>query len=538
MQLGHDPIRSGSCLDTIARPVAAFLRLGKLTCVIVALFLNIACQNRDVEAQSEAATAMAMLEQNRIAEARLAINRALVLKDDVPELHIARGRIELAAGATSAAFDAYFDALALDASNPEALQAVSQLGLQTGDIRASLKATDTLVLLNPADTTALITRGVHALISSRLDEADEYAARALAINTLSDEAIILRSRVLYLKGQNQAALDLLEQHVGDREPSVGIHLARLELFRATRNPAGMEAQFLALRSTDQYRWQLQVDEANFLLKTGRADKGLDLTVQLLSSPDLPREGLNSVLSLWDIWEISDLPPQAVDAISQNGSISARYSVATVLARHSSLRSAEKMAGTLQGNDRDAFKALIAFRSARISEAVRVSEQVLERDESHCLGLEVLAAANLTNKKWRGALSAAQQLAAQCPAEVAGWIISARAYEGLGDTANARRVLRQGAEANPQHVGYAIEHTGWLRKQGKDRQAIAVARRLTRNAPALSRGWELYRDLCSAAKDPCLEDAERGLADSRTRFWIDYKPGETPPPGLFGRLKEI
>jgi hypothetical protein len=55
---------------------------------------------------------------------------------------------------------------------------------------------------------------------------------------------------------------------------------------------------------------------------------------------------------------------------------------------------------------------------------------------------------------------------------------------------------------------------------------------------LSRGWELYRDLCSAAKDPCLEDAERGLADSRTRFWIDYKPGETPPPGLFGRLKEI
>ena len=150
MQLGHDPIRSGSCLDTIARPVAAFLRLGKLTCVIVALFLNVACQNRDVDAQAEAATAMAMLEQNRIAEARLAINRALVLKDDVPELHIARGRIELAAGATSAAFDAYFDALTLDASNPEALQAVSQLGLQTGDIRASLKATDTLVLLNPA----------------------------------------------------------------------------------------------------------------------------------------------------------------------------------------------------------------------------------------------------------------------------------------------------------------------------------------------------------------------------------------------------
>jgi tetratricopeptide (TPR) repeat protein len=538
MQLGHDPIRSGSCLDTIARPFAAFLRIGKLTCVIVALFLSVACQDRDVDAQSEAATAMAMLEQNRIAEARLAINRALLLKDDVPEFHIVRGRIELAAGATSAAFDAYFDALTLDASNPEALQAVSQLGLQTGNIRASLKATDTLVLLNPADTTALITRGVHALISSRLDEADEYAARVLAINPLSDEAVILRSRVRYLKGQNQGALDLLEQHVGDREPSAGIHLMRLELFRATRNPKGMEAQFLALRSTDQYAWQLQVDEANFLFKTGRREKGLDLTVELLSSPDLPREGLRSVLALWDIWGISDLPPQAIDAISQNGSGSARFSVATALARNSSLRSAEQMAGTLQGNDRDALKALIAFRSARISEAVRIAGQILERDETHCLGLEVLAGANLTNKKWREALSAAQQLAAQCPAEAAGWNISARAYAGLGDSQNARRVLGQGAEANPQSVGYAIEQTGWLRSEGRDREAIAVARRLTRNAPAMSRGWELYRDLCSAAKDPCLEDAERGLADSRTRFWIDYKPGETPPPGLFGRLKEI
>ena len=538
MQLGHDPIRSGSCLDTIARLFATFVRRGKPACVIVTLFLGVACQNRDVDAQAEAANAMTMREQNRIAEARLAISRALVLKDDLPEFHIARGRIELAAGATSAAFDAYFDALTLDASNPEALQAVSQLGLQTGNIRASLKATDTLVLLNPTDTNALVTRGVHALISSRLDEADEYAGRVLAINPLSDEAIILRSRVLYLKGQNEVALDLLDQHGQDRQPSAGIHLMRLELFRATRNPKGMEAQFLALRSTDQYLWPLKVDEANFLFKTGQAARGLDLTVQLLSSPDLPREGLSSVLALWDIWQISDLSPQAVAAISQTGTVPARYSVAIILARHSGLRSAEKMAGSIQGNDRDALMALVAFRSARVAEAARIAGQLLKRDKSHCLGLEVLAAVHLTSKRWREALSAAQQLSAQCPAELAGWNISARAYEGLGDSANARRVLRQGAETNPQHVGYAIEHTRWLRDQGNDREAIAVARRLTRAAPAITRGWKLYRDLCKDAKDPCLQDAERGLADSRTRFWIDYKPGETPPPGLFARLKEV
>ena len=507
-------------------------------CIIVALFLVVACQNRDVDAQAEASDAMAMLEQKRIPEARLAINRALALKDDVSEFHIARGRIELAAGATSAAFDAYSDALTLDASNREALQAVSQLGLQTGNIRASLKATDTLVLLNPADTTALLTRGVHALISSRLDEAEDYAGRVLAINPYSDEAIILRSRVRYIKGEHQDALDLLEQFSRGRTPSAGIYLMRLELFRARKDPKGMEAQFRALRLTDQYRWQLQVDEANFLFKTGRRDKALDLTVQLLSSSELPREALTSVIALWDVWEVIDLPPQAVAAISEKGTLPARYSVATILARHAAVSSAEKIARSLQGNDHEALKALLAFRSAQLSDAARIASQILERDKSHCLGIEVLAAVNLTKKKWQVALAGAQQLAAQCPSEAAGWVIAAGAYDGLGDPANAQRVLRQGAESNPQNVGYLIEHTRWLRNHGKDREAIAVARRFTRNAPAISRGWKLYSDLCNGAKDRCLEDASRGLVESRTRFWIDYKPGEAPPPGLFGRLKEV
>ena len=504
----------------------------------MALLFSVACQDRDIDAQIEAANAMAMLEQNRIAAARLAINRALVLKDDVPAFHIARGRIELAAGATSAAFDAYSDALALDASNPEALQAVSQLGLQTGNIRDSLKATDTLILLNPSDTTALVTRGVHALISSRLDEAEDYAGRVLAINAYSDEATILRSRVLYLKGKNQEALDLLEQHSRDREPSAGILLMRLELFRARRDAKGMEAQFRALREAGQNTWQLQVDEANFLFKTGRPSEALDLTAQLLSSPELPREALLSVLALWSIWQITDLPPPALAAISANGTKLARYSVAIFLARHSAVSSAEEIAGSLDGNDHDAVNALLALRSARLSEAVRLANEVLERDKTHCLALEVVSAANLTKRKWRAALSEAQQLAAQCPDDAAGWTLAAKAYAGLGDPENGQRVLQQGAEANPQDLAYVIEHTRWLRNQGMDREAIAVARRLTRNAPAISRGWELYRDLCNSAKDPCLKDAERGLADSKTRFWIDYKPGEAPPPGLFGRLKEI
>lgn len=538
MRLDHDPIRSGSCLDRMQRGVSTIPRRRKIFCAVLALVLVTGCQNRDVEAQAEAANAVAMLEQNRIAEARIAINRALLLRDDVADYHIARGRIELAAGSVSAAFDAYADALTLDASNIEALQAVSQLGLQTGNIIESLKATDTLVLLNPRDTNALVTRGLHALISSRRDEADDYAARALAVNPFSDEAIILRSRILFLSGKNQDALDLLNKQARERAASAGISLMRLELFRAQRDAQGMKAQFDALRATNQKTWQLDVDEANFLFKVGQRDAALALTVELLSSAELSREALRSIMALWNVWAITDVPPQAVAEISGKGTEHARYSVALFLARQSAITGATQVSERLEGNDRDALRAFIAMRSGRNPEAARLAGQILEADKTHCLGLEIQSRIHLSQGKMREALSKAQELAAQCPDEVAGWIIAAQAYSAMDDPENARRVFRQGAEVNPQDLVYFKEFTRWLRSEDRSREAIAVARRLTRDAPAMVRGWELYRDLCKAAADPCSQDAERGLEDSRTRYWIDYKPGENPPPGLFGRLKEI
>ena len=538
MALDYDPNQSGSGLDRFRRACCGVVGLGPFICAITILLFTPACQNREIEAQTEAASALAMLDQNRLAEARMAINRALLLQDDVPDYHLAKGRIELAAGSNSAAYDAYFDALGLQPNNFEALQAVSQLGLQTGNINASLKATDTLILLNPSDTTALITRGVHALISSRLDEADEYAGRALAINAFSDEALILRSRILYLKGQNEDALDLLEDRSSEREDSVGVHLTRLELYRASRNPKGMATQFNALRKMGHKPWELVVDEANFLFKTGRRDAALDLTTDLLVSDDPGQEARESIEALWTIWEISDLSDETIAMIATKGSKSVRYDVAVFLARHLAVASALKLSSTLEGHDRSSVQAFIAMRQGRHSDAGRLIAQVLETDKTHCLGLEVRAQISLAAGKLRQSLSDAQQLAIQCPNELAGWQMAAESYSKLRDPDNARRILGEGAEANPQNIDYVSHHTTWLRSNGRQREALAVARRFTRDAPAIVQGWNLYRQLCEDFSDPCAAEARRGLTDAQTRYWIDYAPGESTPPGLFGRLKGI
>src|SRR3546814_17024354 len=97
-----------------------------------------ACTRPDAAAANDAARAQDLLDQRRFAEARVAIKDAIAERDDEPQFHILRGRIEFAAHAVPQAFDAYSNAMALDPSQLDALQAVSPPGPPTGHLPQSL----------------------------------------------------------------------------------------------------------------------------------------------------------------------------------------------------------------------------------------------------------------------------------------------------------------------------------------------------------------------------------------------------------------
>src|SRR5690606_36914425 len=101
---------------------------------------------------------------------------------------------EMAAGSLSSAFNAYSDAMSLDPTNMEALQAVSQLGLQTGNFRGSIEATDAILSLTPDEPGALLVRGLHAVIRKRFAEADGIADRILARDPNDEGGVILKAR--------------------------------------------------------------------------------------------------------------------------------------------------------------------------------------------------------------------------------------------------------------------------------------------------------------------------------------------------------
>ncbi|HEU4650377.1 MAG TPA: hypothetical protein VFS49_03080, partial [Croceibacterium sp.] len=96
---------------------------------------------------------------------------------------------------------------------------------------------------------------------------------------------------------------------------------------------------------------------------------------------------------------------------------------------------------------------------------------------------------------------------------------------------------QALDANKQSSALTAAYTSWLVTEGRSREAVAMARRLTRNAPALVSGWRLYGDLCQRFEPGCVDEARDGLGDARTRYGVDLPVGSAPPNGLFGRLTE-
>ncbi len=506
-----------------------------LISLLVAFLLLGGCTNSDAAAAADAARAQALLDQRRIAEARLAIRDAIAERDDEPQFHILRGRIEMAAQSPTGAYDAYSDAMSLDSTNMEALQAVSQLGLQTGHFRQSLEATDAILALSPEEPSALLMRGLHAVIRKRFDEAEGFADRILARHPDDEGGVILKARIAVRKGKPQNALNVLAPYGAAKPNTPGVAMTRLEIYRSMHDAVGMRGQFALLRNLVPGDPALRVDEANFAFKDGRARDANSLLVALLADPATQRGLVNDILALWREY-FSEAPSDAdLAPIARTGSAATRIAVAEFYAWRDRVAAARRLAAGLGADKRGALDALILSRDGDWPAARKQAEQVLARDATDCLALTVRAEAMLGASKPVEAQRSAQLAATQCPGQIRAWMALASAYAGRDDADNASRVWREGIDSNRQNSEIAAAAVTWLLANGQSREALAVARRLTHDAPALLGGWRLYRATCERLKDICSATAAAGLRDAATDYAIDLPPGQALPNGLFGRI---
>jgi tetratricopeptide (TPR) repeat protein len=508
------------------------------TFIIVCCILVLpSCSDGSEEAAENAVLAQQALSSNNLPAARAAIAAAIADRDDVVEYHVLRGRIELALGSAGAAFDAYSDALALDPTNGEALLAVARLGLSTGNLRESLEATERVLALAPNQLDALLVRGIHSIVKRNYAEAIEYADKILALSPGNEGGTILKARALYMSRRPDEALDALKEISGDAMGSQSAALTRLEIYRALRRPNEMATEFERLRVLRADDSALLIDEANFRFKRGERRQAHRLVAEALTNPEADAPSAGRAVALWREYGADDLPAVEFERIGRKANVAARAVFARFLIEQGRVRETSRAIAALPRNVAAGLAARNHLLSGDDEQAGRLAAQVLGRDKTDCDALIAAAGSAMKLQKPADALRFAQQASSECPTWSGGWTSAARAYERLGRAGGVNRVFAEALEANKQSSQLTAAYARWLVSVGRPREAIAMARRLTRYAPALTSGWRLYGDLCRKFDSACVAEAATGLANARSLFGIDLPPGTPPPNGLFGRLVE-
>ena len=493
------------------------------------------CSDSETDAAQYAAQAEILLDQNRLFEARQTIGKAITARDDVPEYHLLRGRIEFKAGNFESAYQAYSEALALNPSSAEALQAVSQLGLRVGQLDASVDATNKLLVLNPNQTDALLVRGLQALIKRNYASTNTTADQILAIDPLNEGGVVLKARASFLSGDAEEAAQILQGYERARPNTEAVSLTRLEIYRALRNPNMMAQQYADLKKLRPDDLAIRLDHANFLYKTGKSADATALVVNVLVNKSATPLIVESAVELWQEYGISALDSTSYQAISSTGIPAARIATSRYFASKGNTAVASALLAGMTGVDADAEWAQFAIFKGENGRAQNIVQEILSTDETHCSALKTQAFLWYLKRRNADALRAAQQASAECPDRSDLWQLTAKVYQAMDDDANVRRVFAQGLDANKQSEPLSRAFSEYLFAHNLSREAIAVARKLTRSAPALNSGWRLYADICAKSKSSCVTEAKEGLVDSQTRFGVDTLPGELPPNGLFGRL---
>ncbi len=505
----------------------------------LALLLVAACGNSEKQAMRYGEAAQQQLEAGAIAAARLSIQRAIKEDDSIAQLHILRGRIEFSARSPAGAFDAYSDALSLDAMNVEALQGVAQFGLQTGHLREAQDAADRILALNPGDQNGLVTTGLLQVVQKRTAQAIQTADKILAADPGSEGGTILKARSLFIQGQNKEAMEVVAKARSISGPSEGLSMTLLELYRETGNSAGMLEEFAQLRKFRPKDLDLRLDEANLLYKLGQTGDARNLLYATAQSPQIYADQARKMAEIIREYDVAPF----TDA--QMGSLAAKApsEMKNELARfYLDMGQPEKLDVLLSGGssiDSRALKARAAVAFNQNDQALAVANAVLEKDKTQCDAMLARSEAYLKQGKTEPAIIDAQSAQSQCPQILAGWMALARSYQARQSPTEVRRVFEQAIRKNPQNTYLSANFVGWLMSRNESGRALSVAQRLVRMAPALDSGWALYGKTCAAISGSgCEGEANAGLAAAKRILGRDLAPGEKPPNGLFGRLRRL
>jgi tetratricopeptide (TPR) repeat protein len=477
------------------------------------------CTSIDDKAAEQATAAGTAFQQGNLPAARIYINRAIDLRDDVSEYWLLLARVQARLGENAGAYKAYRNVLVMDRSNLEALAALSQLGVTLGKAEEVEEFADKLLLVNPDDPVPLITKGHAALARGDRKAALGFAERVLQQAPGNGGALVLKAQVLMHAGKLAAAAQLLEASMTPQGDGRSRLIALLEIYRRLADVAAYRRTLVRLAQDDQKDSRVQLQLASLLYDSGDIRAASALTHTLLQRHSQDQTLALALLELWLETGPSALGGNEQSELKKSGSPIARAVAASFLASTGEPRAARAILGpdvAAMPYDGSSLAVHAAFAQAlaaqgRSANARSVFDRVLRIDSHNPLALAGRAQLKLAEGDSFGALSDARVLVADDPRSVSSRLLLVEVLSARHEQELAESALREGIDARPDATRLASALAARLLARNAVGEAGLVLRNLRDADPIGHRARALRAKLCPTIGPSCGDDTPRPTA---------------------------
>lgn len=522
-----------SALWPPSRRGAAASRRRYATIPIAALALALsACQSANERAAAAQAQAQQLAAMGDYRGAQKQFDMAVRLRDDSPDLWIARARNQIQLGNYSGAFGSFRAALDQDRSNREAIDALAQLSLASNSLDDAGRYADQLLAIDPGSLNGRLVRATVALRRGRLDAAEQMTKALLAEQPDQEVVRVLASRVAEQRGDLKQAQALIASIFaqGGGSPDLRRQLAALYQrdydTRALLTVARREAD---ARSTDRdaqialARVQLLLGQDDAaaatlaaLYKPGADDATRDATVTMLADADVAPARLAAALK-----RVSAPSPALVLAIAEYAVRREDWATARRL-----LAPYDGQAPTAATTDAQGALAAALAGSGDAAGATRLANAVLAFDEDQPMALTARATAALAQGDANAALRDARVVLRDDPTSPYAYALLARIYRAQGDTLLADRTLADGARTATDDATMLRLYATMLAQRDRLDEALSLARAFTLRNPLSASAWATRQRLCRAGSDPACAARSTAILAKLHGQTVSVPP---PPP---------
>ena len=422
--------------------------LNSAKCVLAALVITTGsgCDTAATRAQSahdEYQTAIAL---NDLPRARTALVRLVTAKDDVADYWMELGRVEVQLGNFEEAYQAFSRAYELKQGDPVILQALLQIALKAGDLKAARKHAEEFELLSPNNPIVLLTYGIIELRRGNSAKAIALADRMLELSPLDANATFLKSQALLFSGKPQDAEQLLEDQLDARpQDPTALHGLSL-LYRLRENWPALATILQRRRALEPANFEYSLEFIEAALLAGRTAEARAASHDMLKSARPPRQA-KAILDLWArLWpggqKVADARALAARASPENRIVYAAFLNRIGAPRDALaiLPDASKIALRRDNLDLHAAHARSLALLGRTAEAKKTYDAILQLDGQHADALAGRADIAIRAGAGTAAVYDAQQLIASRPASAEARLLLARAYGTARDRRMKERAL--------------------------------------------------------------------------------------------------